>query len=54
VAHHEVFGLPGGVALDRDDHAGGLALDLTGVLLEEAVVSVIAGELERDRPASGG
>src|SRR6516165_245371 len=31
VIHHQMLGLPGGVAVHRDDHAGGLALDLTGV-----------------------
>jgi hypothetical protein len=33
VEHCEVLGLPVGVAGDRDDNAGGLAADLTGVLL---------------------
>src|SRR5436190_8432824 len=46
VVHHEVLGLPGGVAANRDDHAGGLTLDLTGVVLDEAVVAVVADELE--------
>src|SRR5262245_33641280 len=46
VVHHYVLGLPGSVAADRDDNAGGLAADLTGVVLEEAVIAVIAGEAE--------
>ena len=44
--HHEVLGFSVSVALDRDDNAGGLALDLAGVLLDEPVCAVIAGELE--------
>src|SRR5215208_8296019 len=44
--HHEVLGLSVGVALNRDDNAGGLALDLAGVLLDEPVGAVIPGELE--------
>src|SRR5262245_27242421 len=46
VVHHDVLGLPGGVALDRDHNGGGLALDRSGVLLDEAVVAVVAGEAE--------
>src|SRR5262245_49607922 len=46
VVHHDALGLPGGVAGDRDDDAEGLAFDLRGVVLEEAVVAVVAGEAE--------
>src|SRR5215216_3682316 len=46
VIHHQVLGLSLSVALNRDDNAGGLALDLAGVLLDETVGAVIAGELE--------
>ncbi|MFF7190960.1 hypothetical protein ACFZAR_38415 [Streptomyces sp. NPDC008222] len=34
------------VAGNRDDNVEGLALDPTGVLLDEAVVAVVAGEGE--------
>jgi hypothetical protein len=46
VVHHEVLGLPGGVARDGNHHAGGLAFDLAGVLFDKAVVAVVAGEME--------
>src|SRR5262245_38574350 len=46
VVHHDVLGLPGSVAFDRDDNGGRLALDRSGVLLDEAVVAVIAGKAE--------
>ena len=42
----EVLGLAGGIAGNRDDNAGGLAVDLTGVLLEKAFVAVVAGKIE--------
>jgi hypothetical protein len=41
-----VLGLPGGVAGDQDDAADGLAADLGGVVLKEAVVVDGAGEVE--------
>src|SRR5262245_6185875 len=41
-----MLGLPGGVAGDGDDDFERLALDLRGVVLEEAVVAVVAGEVE--------
>src|SRR5215470_2352844 len=46
VVHHYVLRLPGWVAGNRHNHAGRLAADLTGVVLEEAVVAVVAGEAE--------
>lgn len=46
VVHHEVLGLPGCVAGNRDDSAGGSALDQTCVLLDKAFVAVVASELE--------
>jgi hypothetical protein len=42
VVHHEVLGFSGRVAFNGYDYAGGLTLNLTGVLLEEAVVAVVA------------
>src|SRR6266568_1400156 len=46
VVRRDVPGLPGGVAGNQDDRADGLAADLSGVVLEEAVVAVGAGEVE--------
>ena len=46
VTRHDVLGLPGGVTGDQDDTADGLTVDLSDVVLEEAVVAVGAGELE--------
>jgi hypothetical protein len=46
VVHHDVLGLPGGVAGNHPDNAEGLAADLSGVVLEEAVVAVVTGEVE--------
>src|SRR5712691_732238 len=46
VVRHDVLGLPGGVAGDQDDRADGLAADLSGVVLEEAVVADGADEVE--------
>ena len=46
VVRHDVLGLPGGVAGDQDDTADGLAADLSGVVLEEAVVAGGADEVE--------
>ena len=46
MVHHEVLGLPPrGLAVNRAGNSGRLALYLTGVLLEETVVAVIACEL---------
>ena len=45
VTRHDVLGLPGGVTGDQDDTADGLTVDLSNVVLEEAVVAVGAGEL---------
>jgi hypothetical protein len=39
VVHHDVLSLSG-VAGNQDDNAYGLAADLSGVVLEEAVVAV--------------
>ncbi len=46
VVHHEVLGLPGGIPLNRYHDAGWLALDATGILLEKAVVAIVACKLE--------
>src|SRR5262245_19556797 len=46
VVHHDVLSLPGRVAGNGDDNRGGLALDRSGVLLDEAVVAVVADEAE--------
>ncbi|MEV6024822.1 hypothetical protein [Streptomyces sp. NPDC052036] len=46
VVHHEFLALADLVAGNRDDNVEGLALDPTGVLLDEAVVAVVAGEGE--------
>jgi hypothetical protein len=46
VIHHDVLGLPGGVARNRHDNARRLAADPSGVILEETIVAVIAGEAE--------
>jgi hypothetical protein len=46
VVHHEVLGLAGGIAVNRNYDAGRLAADPTRVLLDEAAVAVIAGEAE--------
>jgi hypothetical protein len=46
VVHNQVLSLPGGVALNRYDYSGRLALDFARVLLDEAVVAVVAGELD--------
>src|SRR5688500_3550589 len=46
MVHNQVLRLPGGITGDRYDNPGRLALDLTGVLLEETMVTVVAGELE--------
>ena len=43
--YHDVLGLPGGVAGNCEDGAGGRALDQTGVLLDKAFVAVVASEL---------
>ena len=40
VVDHDVLSLAGRVAVDLDDHAGGLAADRGDVVLEEAVVAV--------------
>jgi hypothetical protein len=40
VVHHDVLGLPAGIAGNQDHNAGGLAADLSGVVLDEAVVAV--------------
>ena len=40
-----MLGLPGGVTGDQDDTADGLTVDLSDVVLEEAVVAVRASEL---------
>src|SRR6266550_4332082 len=45
VTRHDVLGLPGGVIGDQDDTADRLAVDLSYVVLEEAVVTVRASEL---------
>ena len=47
VVRHDVLGLPGGVAGNQNDTADGLAADLSGVVLEEAVVADGADEVER-------
>ena len=46
VVHDQMLGLTGGAAGNRDDNAGGLAVDLRGVVLKEAVVTVGAGVVE--------
>src|SRR5215217_3355138 len=46
VIHHEVLGLPSGIASDRDDYVEGLASHLCGVVLQETVVAVVASEVE--------
>src|SRR3954469_842365 len=46
VVHHETLGLARGVPGDRGHGAGGLAVDQTGVLLDEAVLAVVADEAE--------
>src|SRR5258708_576447 len=46
MVYHDVLGLPGSVASNRDDSAGGSALDKAGVLLDKAFVAVVASELE--------
>ena len=46
MVYHDVLGLPGGVAGDGDDDFERLALDLRGIVLEEAVVAVVASEVE--------
>src|SRR5262245_1398339 len=46
VVHHDVLGLPGDVAGDRDDDAEELALDLRGVILKKTIVAVGAREVE--------
>ena len=48
MAYHDVLGLPGRVTGDGDgdDDFERLALDLRGIVLEEAVVAVVAGELK--------
>jgi hypothetical protein len=46
VVHHDVLGLSCGVACDRDDDAERLTLDLRGVVLEEAVITVATCEVE--------
>jgi hypothetical protein len=46
VVGHDVLHLPGGVAGNQHDVANGLALDPSGVVLEEAVVAIRAGEVE--------
>src|SRR5713226_1178692 len=46
VVRRDVLGLPGGVASDQDDTADGLAADLSGVVLEPAVVAAGTGELD--------
>jgi hypothetical protein len=46
MVHHDVQGLPVGVAGHRADDAEGLALDLRGVVLEEAVVAVGPSKVE--------
>src|SRR6266446_2411911 len=45
VSRHDVLGLPGGVIGDQHDTADRLAVDLSYVVLEEAVVAVRASEL---------
>src|SRR6266550_3248550 len=45
VTRHDVLGLPGGVIGDEHHTADGLAVDLSDVVLEEAVVTVRASEL---------
>src|SRR5438552_3541102 len=45
VTRHYVLGLPGGVIGDQHDTADRLAVDLSDVVLEEAVVAVRASEL---------
>src|SRR6266481_578427 len=45
VTRHDVLGLPGGVIGDEHDTADRLAVDLSDVVLEEAVVAVRASEL---------
>jgi len=39
VVDDQLLGFACGIAFDRDDNAGGLALDPTRVLLEEAIVA---------------
>jgi len=46
VVRRDVLGLPGGVRGDQDGAAGGLAAGPSGVVLEEAIVAVGAGEVE--------
>ena len=46
VVHHDVLGLPCGIACDRDDDTERLAVDLRGVVLEEAVITVATCEVE--------
>src|SRR5713226_9636455 len=46
VVRRDVLGLPGGVASDQDDTADGLAADLSGVVLKEAVAAHGADEVE--------
>ena len=46
VVGHDVLRLPGGVAGDQDDVADLLAADPGGVVLQEAVLAVGAGEVE--------
>jgi hypothetical protein len=46
VEYREALGLPGVVAVYRDDNAGGMAQDVAGVLLDVGVVVVVAGEAE--------
>src|SRR5262245_31545837 len=45
VTRHDVLGLPGGVALDEDNAADGLATNLGDVVFEEVVVAAGADEL---------
>src|SRR6188472_4500139 len=46
VVRRDVLGLPGRVACDQGDTADRLAADLSGVVLEEAVVAPGASEVE--------
>jgi hypothetical protein len=46
VVYHDVLGLPGSVEGNRDDDADVLTADLSGVVVEEAVVANRACEFE--------
>jgi hypothetical protein len=53
VVHHDLLGLPRVVEAHHDDDAGGHAADLSGVQLEETIVTTGTGIAELLVPAVG-